>query len=292
MPHQVVVQVLGRNAAEVEHEPLESAVVAVDVLDVVDALLALAALELNQVQLVILGELDVGVHLVRYQSGLLVNATVEYAVNVLCGHATEVGSFGNRHAASVHGARNADLLLGQTALLGLLAALVSLPRKLEVGVLAVVSLVGNGEEGLVHLNDAVKLNGFCHVLKRVQNLVPPVEGGVAVDSAYLGGLPDGKTLHHAVDVVLPYGKLLAGARHDGVRRDHERLAAIPAQVLLSAVSPLSVANHMDASAVRAYTPLREALIGHELLKLLGVVVSRLGEGDLESGLIRSRKLID
>lgn len=74
---------LGGHAVELSHELLQLAVVAADVLKVVDSLLAPAVLGLNEVEVAVVCEADLGVHLIRYHGGIEIDLAIEHGMDVL-----------------------------------------------------------------------------------------------------------------------------------------------------------------------------------------------------------------
>ena len=57
--------------------------------------------------------------------------------------------------------------------------------------LAMIALVRDGEKSFVSLNNAVKGNIVCHILKCIQNLVSPKECGVSVNPTSNSSLTNG-----------------------------------------------------------------------------------------------------
>ena len=138
-------------------------------------------------------------------------------------------------------------------------------RHLERLAVLMVALIGDGEERLIHLHDALKLHSVGYGAQGVEYLMPPVESGVAVDSASLSALPDGQPKHHTADVALPYRQAPARPRYNGIGRNHEALLAVAAEVALGSVRLMPVANNMDASAKRTYATVGKAVDGGKLV---------------------------
>jgi len=111
--------------------------------------------------------------------------------------------------------------------------------------------------------------------------------------ADLSGIPDGQPLHHARDIALPHVQTLMRTRHDRVGRDIERLSAIAAEVtLLSVAFLVSVANNVQASAMRANHSASEPFICHERFHVRHGCAGIFEQHHLEFPLFGSRKALN
>ena len=175
-------------------------------------------------------------------------------------------------ALAVDGARQADQLVRQPALV---VAAAPLPR-LATASAAVerlpVALVRDRQESLVGLHDARQFRILQRIAYRVQHLVPPHEGRRVRDAATLRRLVQRQALRHAPQELLPHRRALVRAAEYRVLPDGERLAAVLADELLAAVGTPAVALHMDTSAYRAYPTVSETLLRQHRLQILFAVL--------------------
>ena len=79
--------------------------------------------------------------------------------------------------------------------------------------------------------------------------------------AGLGALPDGQPEHHAADVPLPHGHVLAGSGNNRIGGCGEALLAIAAHVTLGSIRLMPVTDDMDAPAERADATVCESALG-------------------------------
>lgn len=132
VPDHIVVEVLGRNPLEVDvNHPLQDGVVVVDELDVEPLRRVPVARDADMGGAVGVGKFAVAPMGVRHHDRPFSHMTVKDASQLLAGRLAEVGNPADGLASEVDAASDADLLLRETPLLGMTAALVRLAGHLE-----------------------------------------------------------------------------------------------------------------------------------------------------------------